>query len=236
MTTSSNDAVSADVAENLTAVSARIRRAAETAPAGPVPVPELVAVSKTHDAAYVRRALDAGHRVFGENRVQEAVEKWPALKADFPDTVLHLIGPLQTNKVKDAVALFDVIETVDRPKLARRLASEFESSGRRPRCLIQVNTGEEPQKAGIAPGDTDDFVRLCRDDLELPVVGLMCIPPIDQDPAPHFALLAKLAERNGLPVVSMGMSGDYEIAIAMGATHVRVGTAIFGPRKPRPAA
>jgi pyridoxal phosphate enzyme (YggS family) len=172
----------------------------------------------------------AGQRVFGENRVQEAKAKFPALKAAHPDLELHLIGPLQTNKVKDAVALFDVIETVDRPRLAEALAAEMAKTGRRPRCLIEVNTGEEPQKAGILPADVDAFVAACRDDLKLPVAGLMCIPPVDEEPAMHFALLAEMARRNGLAEVSMGMSGDYPVAIRFGATHVRVGTAIFGAR------
>ena len=190
----------------------------------------LVAVSKTHGPEAVAEAVAAGQRVFGENRVQEAKAKFPALKAAHPDLELHLIGPLQTNKVKDAVALFDVIETVDRPKLAEALAAEMAKSGRRPRCLIEVNTGEEPQKAGILPADLDAFVALCRGQLGLPVAGLMCIPPVDEEPAMHFALLAEMARRNGLAEVSMGMSGDYATAIRFGATHVRVGTAIFGAR------
>ena len=192
----------------------------------------LVAVSKTHPAETVAEALEAGQRVFGENRVQEAKAKWPALRQRFAGIELHLIGPLQTNKVKEALALFDVIETVDRPHLAEALATEMVKSGRRPRCLIEVNTGEEPQKAGIAPADVDSFVALCRDRLALPLTGLMCIPPVDEEPAMHFALLAKLAARNGLAEVSMGMSGDYETAIRFGATSVRVGTAIFGSRPP----
>lgn len=190
----------------------------------------LVAVSKTHSEEAIAEAIAAGQRVFGENRVQEAKAKWPALRERHPDIELHLIGPLQTNKVREAVALFDVIETVDRPRLAEALAAEMARCGRKPRCLIEVNTGEEPQKAGIAPADVDAFVALCRDRLGLPIAGLMCIPPVDEEPAPHFALLAKLGARNGLPVVSMGMSGDYELAIRFGATHVRVGTAIFGAR------
>jgi pyridoxal phosphate enzyme (YggS family) len=236
MTTSDNAETAVDVAANLRTVLDHIRTAARDAPGGPVAEPTLVAVSKTHDADHIRLALDAGHRVFGENRVQEAQGKWPELKAAYPDTVLHLIGPLQSNKVKDAVALFDVIETIDRPKLARRVAAELAASGRAVRCFIQVNTGEEPQKAGVVPQDADAFIARCRDEFGLPVDGLMCIPPVDDDPAPHFALLAKIAVRNGLKSLSMGMSGDYEVAIAMGATHVRVGTAIFGPRRPYPAA
>ena len=195
----------------------------------------LVAVSKTHPAEAVEEALAAGQRVFGENRVQEAKAKFPALRDRFPDLELHLIGPLQTNKVKDAVALFDVIQTVDRPKLAEALAAEMARSGRRPRCLIEVNTGEEPQKAGIPPAELEAFLAACRGTWNLPVTGLMCIPPVDEEPAMHFALLADMARRAGLPEVSMGMSGDYETAIRFGATHVRVGTAIFGAR-PYPAA
>ena len=195
----------------------------------------LVAVSKTHSSDAVEEALAAGQRVFGENRVQEAKAKFPDLKARFTDLELHLIGPLQTNKVKDAVALFDVIETVDRPKLAQALAEEMAKSGRRPRCLIEVNTGEEPQKAGIHPAELDSFLAACRDQWGLPVTGLMCIPPADEEPAMHFALLAEMARRNGLSEISMGMSGDFETAIRFGATHVRVGTAIFGAR-PSPAA
>ncbi len=195
----------------------------------------LVAVSKTHPAEAVAEALAAGQRVFGENRVQEAKGKFPDLKADFPDLELHLIGPLQTNKVKDAVALFDVIQTLDRPKLAEALAEEMAKSGRRPRCLIEVNTGEEPQKAGIPPAEVESFLADCRDRLGLPVTGLMCIPPVDEEPAMHFALLSEMARRLGLAEVSMGMSGDFETAIRFGATHVRVGTAIFGSR-PYPAA
>lgn len=199
----------------------------------------LVAVSKTHPAEAVAEALAAGQRVFGENRVQEAKGKFPELKARFPDLELHLIGPLQTNKVKDAVALFDVIQTLDRPKLAEALAEEMARSGRRPRCLIEVNTGEEPQKAGIPPAAVESFLADCRDRLGLPVTGLMCIPPVDEEPAMHFALLAEMARRLGLAEVSMGMSGDFETAVRFGATHVRVGTAIFGARPypaPEPAA
>jgi pyridoxal phosphate enzyme (YggS family) len=190
----------------------------------------LVAVSKTHGIRAVRAALAAGQRIFGENRVQEAASKFPQLRADYPDLLLHLIGPLQTNKVKDAVALFDVIETVDRPKLAAELAKEMQKSGRRPRCYIQVNIGNEPQKAGVAPHDVSALLALSRDDYRLPVVGLMCIPPADRDPAPYFAEMAALAKSHHLPILSQGMSGDYPAAISAGATHVRVGTAIFGAR------
>lgn len=190
----------------------------------------LIAVSKTHPAEAVRAALAAGCRVFGENRVQEAEAKYPALKAEFPDLELHLIGPLQTNKVKKAVALFDAIQTVDRPSLAEALAKELARARKRLALYIEVNTGEEPQKAGVAPAEADAFIRRCRDELKLPIVGLMCIPPADEEPAPHFALLKKIAERNGLARLSMGMSADYPVAVQFGATEVRVGTAIFGAR------
>ena len=191
----------------------------------------LVAVSKTRPAESIRPVLEAGHRVFGENRVQEAEGKWPQLKEDFPDTRLHLMGPLQSNKVRNAIALFDVIETVDRPKLARALARIMDETGCRPDCMIQINTGEEEQKAGISPLGADDFIQLCRSELGLPVRGLMCIPPFEEEPSMHFALLAKIAERNGLLELSMGMSADYPTAVRFGATHVRVGTAIFGVRQ-----
>ncbi|HEY3910890.1 MAG TPA: YggS family pyridoxal phosphate-dependent enzyme [Stellaceae bacterium] len=217
------------IAANLAAVSGRIEAAARAAgrPGNSV---ALVAVSKTHPAAAVREALEAGHRVFGENRVQEAEAKYPALREAFPDLALHLVGPLQTNKVRDAVALFDVIESLDRPRLAEALAREMERSGRRPPCLIEVNTGEEAQKSGVLPQAADDFVGECRDRLGLPVKGLMCVPPLDDNPAPHFALLREIARRTGLDLLSMGMSADFETAIRFGATHVRVGTAIFGAR------
>jgi PLP dependent protein len=178
----------------------------------------------------VREALAAGHRVFGENRVQEAQAKYPALREAFPDLTLHLIGPLQTNKVRDAVALFDVIESVDRPRLAESLAREMDRSGRRLPCLIEVNTGEETQKSGVMPAAADDFIVECRDRLNLPVVGLMCVPPLDDEPSPHFALLREIGRRTDLRLLSMGMSADFETAIRFGATHVRVGTAIFGAR------
>ena len=215
---------------NLAAVEGRIEAAARAAGrvAGSV---ALVAVSKTHPADSVRAALKAGHRVFGENRVQEALTKFPALRREFPDLVLHLIGPLQTNKVKDAVAHCDVIETVDRPRLAEALAGEFGRSGRRLPCFIEVNTGEEPQKAGVAPKSADAFIADCRDRLGLPIIGLMCVPPEHEEPALHFALLREIARRNGLDKLSIGMSADFETAIRFGATHVRVGTAIFGARR-----
>lgn len=190
----------------------------------------LVAVSKTFDAASIRPVVDAGQRVFGENRVQEAQGKWPALKADFPDLDLHLIGPLQSNKTKEAVALFDVIETVDREKIAAELAKEIARQGKAPKLYVQVNTGSEPQKAGIEPTEAVAFVRRCRDVHGLAIEGLMCIPPADENPGPHFALLEKLAREADVEKLSMGMSGDYETAIAFGATSVRVGSAIFGSR------
>lgn len=217
------------IAANLAAVRQRIEAAARAASRAPDSV-TLVAVSKTHPAASVRAALAAGHRTFGENRVQEALVKYPQLRDEFPGLALHLIGPLQTNKVRDAVANFDVIETVDRPRLAQALADEMERTGRRPPCLIEVNTGEEPQKAGVMPAEADRFIDECRTRFGLPVIGLMCVPPLDEEPAPHFALLREIARRHGLEILSMGMSADFEKAIRFGATHVRVGTAIFGAR------
>jgi pyridoxal phosphate enzyme (YggS family) len=190
----------------------------------------LVAVSKTFDAPAIKPLLEAGHRVFGENRVQEAEGKWPELKAEFPGTELHLIGPLQSNKARQAVALFDVIETVDRDKIAAELASEIARQGRSPAFYVQVNTGSEPQKAGIEPGETVAFVKRCREVHGLAIGGLMCIPPADENPGPHFALLEKLAREAGVERLSMGMSADYELAVAFGATSVRVGSAIFGGR------
>ena len=218
------------IADRLAAVKAQIAAAAAAAGRDPREV-RLVAVAKTHGAEAVEAALVAGQRLFGENRVQEAQGKYPALKQRFPDLMLHLIGPLQTNKVKEAVALFDAIESVDRVKLADALAKEMARAGRRPQCFVQVNTGEEPQKAGIPPREADAFVAYCRDELGLPVVGLMCIPPVEEEPSPHFALLREIARRNGLASLSMGMSADFELAIRLGATHVRVGTAIFGARE-----
>ena len=216
-------------ADRLAEVRQRIADAARGAGRDPADI-TLVAVSKTHGADRVREMLDAGQRVFGENRVQEAQEKFPDLKSAYPDLELHLIGPLQTNKARDAVALFDVIQSVDRDRIAAALAKEMVHLGRRPACYIQVNTGEEPQKAGVAPADIDAFVATCRDTHKLPIVGLMCIPPVDEEPALHFALLTKIAARNGLSRVSMGMSADYETAVRLGATHVRVGSALFGAR------
>jgi len=216
------------IAENLADILARIASARKAA-IRPAPATRLVAVSKTVAEAGIREALAAGQRLFGENRVQEAQAKFPQLKAGFPDLELHLIGPLQTNKVKEAAALFDVIQTLDRPKLADALAAERDKAGRCPRLFLQVNTGEEEQKAGAAPRETADLIAYVRK-LDLPLVGLMCIPPVADDAAPHFALLAKLAGDNGLDRLSMGMSGDFELAVKFGATHVRVGTAIFGAR------
>jgi pyridoxal phosphate enzyme (YggS family) len=190
----------------------------------------LIAVTKTYGAELIRPLLAAGHREFGENRVQEALVKYPDLRREFPDLVLHLIGPLQSNKTREAIELFDVIQTLDRPKLAEALAAERARGAKLPRLLVQVNTGEEPQKAGLAPRDLEDFFTNVCKKLDLAVEGLMCIPPADEPPGPHFALLAKLAKTHGLPVLSMGMSGDFETAAALGATHVRVGSAIFGTR------
>ncbi|MCX7305725.1 MAG: YggS family pyridoxal phosphate-dependent enzyme [Hyphomicrobiales bacterium] len=190
----------------------------------------LVAVSKTFEAAAIRPVIEAGQRVFGENRVQEAQGKWPDMKAEFPDIELHLIGPLQSNKAREAVSLFDVIETIDREKIAAELAKEIARQGRSPRLYVQVNTGSEAQKAGIEPRDAVAFVKRCRETHGLAIEGLMCIPPAEENPGPHFALLAKLAKEAGVDKLSMGMSGDYELAVAFGATSVRVGSAIFGTR------
>ena len=190
----------------------------------------LVAISKMFGADAIAPVIAAGQRVFGENRVQEAKAKWPALTARHPGIELHLVGPLQSNKAKDAVALFDAIHSVDRPSLAEALARECARQARRPTLFVEINTGEEPQKAGVLPEDTDAFVKTCRESYGLDIAGLMCIPPADEPPAPHFALTAKIAHRNGLKLLSMGMSADFPLAIAFGATHVRVGTAIFGAR------
>ena len=190
----------------------------------------LIAVSKTFAADAIVPVVEAGQRVFGENRVQEAKAKWPGLMSSYPGLALHLIGPLQSNKAKEAVALFDAIHSVDRPSICEALAKEIESQKRRPLLFVQLNTGEEPQKAGVAPTEADAFIAACRDKYGLPISGLMCIPPVNDAPAPHFALAAKIAARNGLTGLSMGMSADYAIAIQFGATHVRVGSAIFGHR------
>jgi pyridoxal phosphate enzyme (YggS family) len=221
----------AAVAANLSAVRGTIAANARQARRDPAAV-TLVAVSKQQPDARIEAALAAGQRVFGENRVQEAAQRWAHRRAAFPDLRLHLIGPLQTNKVKEAVALFDVIETVDRPKLVEALAAEVKKSGRTPAFLVQVNTGEEPQKAGVIP-DALPALLVCCAANGLAVDGLMCIPPVEEDPALHFALLADTAKRHGLKTLSMGMSEDYEVAVRFGATHVRVGSALFGARSPR---
>ena len=218
-----------DLQDRLEDVRSRMRKAAAEASRKPEAV-TLVAVSKTFDAEAIRPAIAAGQRVFGENRVQEAQGKWPGLREETAGIELHLIGPLQSNKAAEAVALFDVIETVDREKIARALADEMKKQGRALRLYVQVNTGLEPQKAGIAPDDTVAFVAFCREELGLTIEGLMCIPPADENPGPHFALLAKIAARNGVAKLSMGMSDDFETAIRFGATSVRVGSALFGAR------
>jgi hypothetical protein len=218
-----------DVADNIKAIRAGIDQAARAIGRDPAQV-ALIAVSKKQPDARVQAALDAGHRVFGENRVQEAQGRWTERRQQVPDLELHLVGALQSNKAKEAVELFDAIHSVDRESVAKALAKEIEKQGRRPALFVQINTGEEAQKAGIAPGDADAFIAWCRDELDLPIVGGMCLPPVDEEPAPHFALLAKIAARNGLSQLSMGMSGDYETAVQLGATHVRVGSALFGER------
>ncbi len=225
--TSINKAMS--IADNLVHVYERIEKAAQNVDRDTSAV-HLVAVSKKQPMEKIQAALDAGHRCFGENRVQEAQEHWSTIKPNYPDLRLHLIGPLQTNKVKEAVALFDVIESLDREKLARALAKEMEKQGKILPCFVQVNTGEEAQKAGIIPADLPDFLTFCRGECGLDIRGLMCIPPIDEPPALHFAFLAKLAQENDVTGLSMGMSSDFEKAIPLGATYVRVGTGIFGER------
>jgi pyridoxal phosphate enzyme (YggS family) len=222
-------AMTVTLAANLDALRRRIEAAAR-ASGRSAAVVTLVAVSKTHPAALVEAAIAAGQRVFGENRVQEAQTKYPTLKARFPDLRLHLVGPLQTNKVKEAVALFDVIETVDRPKLAEALAKEMARQGRSLECLVEVNVGAEPQKSGVLPDAADAFIADCHTRWKLNLRGLMCIPPDGRDPTPYFDQLAVIAKRTGLAELSMGMSADFEQAIACGATFVRVGTAIFGKR------
>lgn len=219
----------AEVQANLAAVKARIAAAAREAGREPAEV-TLVAVTKTHPATTISAAIAAGQRVFGENRVQEAAAKWPALKDAHPDVRLHLIGPLQRNKVRRAVGLFDVIESVDREEVARAIAAASAELGRTPDIFIQVNTGEEAQKSGVAPAEADALIARCRDECGLPVKGLMCVPPVDEEPSLHFALLASIARRNGLAELSMGMTADFEIAVRFGATLVRVGSAIFGAR------
>jgi pyridoxal phosphate enzyme (YggS family) len=221
--------LSADSPHGLAAVQQEVARACKEARRDPASV-TLIAVSKTFAADAILPIIAAGQRVFGENRVQEAKGKWPALTQANPGLRLHLIGPLQSNKAKEAVALFDAIHSVDRTSICEALAKEINSQGKQPELFVQINTGEEPQKAGVAPQDADTFIAACRENYGLQVSGLMCIPPVDQAPAPHFALCAKIAERNGLSNLSMGMSADFATAIQMGATHVRVGSAIFGTR------
>ncbi|MGH1419581.1 MAG: YggS family pyridoxal phosphate-dependent enzyme [Hyphomicrobiaceae bacterium] len=217
------------VPTGLIEVKARLATAAKDVGRDPSDV-GLIAVSKTFAAEDIRPVLEAGHRHFGENRVQESQGKWPELKAEYPDVTLHLIGPLQSNKAADAVALFDVIHSVDRPKIARALAKEMSAQNRDLQLFVQVNTGEEGQKAGIMPADVHGFVAMCRDELGLKISGLMCIPPVEEEPAIHFAFLKKLADEVGVTGLSMGMSSDFETAAQLGATHVRVGSAIFGAR------
>ena len=227
--TPSNEHAPTGIVARLTDVRAKVARAARDHGRDPAAV-TLVCVSKTFPAEAIVPVLEAGERVFGENRVQEAQGKWPSLRERFPGAEVHLIGPLQSNKAEDAVALFDVIETVDRPKIAAALAAAIGKVGRRPRLFMQVNTGAEPQKAGVLPGDADAFLAMCRDAHGLTIEGLMCIPPVDDQASPHFALLAAIAARNGVAKLSMGMSADYDLGIQLGATHVRVGSAIFGAR------
>jgi pyridoxal phosphate enzyme (YggS family) len=217
------------ISDNLAALRTRIDRSARASGYDPDHI-ALVCVSKSQPSAVIDVALASGERVFGENRVQEALSKWPPLRARCPGVELHLIGPLQTNKVHEAVGLFDVIETLDRPKLADAIAKEFKGTPHRPKLFIQVNTGREAQKAGILPEDADEFIAYCRKKCGLQIEGLMCIPPLNEQASPHFALLAMIARRNEIGSLSMGMSEDFELAIQLGATHVRVGSAIFGPR------
>ena len=220
-TMSAQDRLSA-VQENIAETAREVRRSPDDI--------KLIAVSKTFAADAIRPVLEAGQRIFGENRVQEAQGKWPEMRADFPDVDLHLIGPLQSNKTKDAVTLFDAIHTVDRPKIAKAIADEMRAQEKQLQLYVQVNTGEEEQKAGVMPADAKSFVEMCRNELKLDIAGLMCIPPIDEEPALHFAFLSKLAQETGLEGLSMGMSADFDTAIKFGATHVRVGSAIFGSR------
>ena len=229
MTTENSSPLTAPLPTGLSAVEQEIAQACREARRDRSSV-TLVAVSKTFDADTILPVIEAGQRVFGENRVQEAKAKWPGLLSAYPGIALHLIGPLQSNKAKEAVALFDAIHSVDRPSICEALAKEFDSQKRRPQLFVQLNTGEEPQKAGVAPSEADGFIASCREKYRLPISGLMCIPPVNDAPAPHFALTAKIAARNGLNNLSMGMSADFAIAIALGATHVRIGTAIFGKR------
>lgn len=219
----------ATIATNLKDIQSRILVAAKKAGRDPADI-TLVGVSKFQPAEAVQEALDAGLRHFGENRIQEAAEKWPPMLADHADSTLHFLGNLQSNKAAQAVNLFHVIHSLDRPKLAKALAAEMASQGVQRPCFIQVNTGEEPQKAGVLPGEASDFITYCRDELALPVIGLMCVPPVDANAALHFAFLADLAKRHDLEKLSMGMTADFELAIGQGATHIRVGSAIFGAR------
>jgi hypothetical protein len=221
--------------EGLETVREAIRRAASDYDRDPAGI-TLVAVSKTFPAEAIEPVLAAGQRVFGENYVQEAKAKWPALRQRYPDVELHMIGPLQSNKAREAVELFDVIHTLDRPSLAEALAKEIAKQGKRPRLLVQVNTGDEPQKGGVVPGEVDAFLETCRTTYGLEVEGLMCIPPAGDPPSPHFALLNTIAGRHGMKTLSMGMSADFDEAIQLGATHVRVGSAIFGARSYAPKA
>jgi hypothetical protein len=214
-------------------VQSRIAAAAEAAKRDPASV-HLVAVTKTFDAEHILPVLEAGHRRFGENRVQEAKGKWPALRQRFPGIELHLIGSLQSNKAREAVELFDAIHTIDRPKIAQAVAGEMARQGKRLQLFIEVNTGEEPQKGGVMPKEAAGLLRLCREELKLEIAGLMCIPPVDEEPGIHFAFLAKLGQELGLEELSMGMSADFETAVAFGATYVRVGSQIFGHRAPQP--
>lgn len=222
-----------DPAKNLQEIVQQCAEAAVKANRDPASV-TVIGVSKVHGPERIVPVLEAGHRVFGENRVQEAQGKWPALQAQFPETELHLVGPLQTNKVPEALALFNVLHSLDRPKLAQKIRTEIDKGARAPALFVQVNTGEEEQKSGVLPGEADAFIRHCRDDLGLNVIGLMGLPPVDEEPALHFSLLAKIAERNKLEKLSMGMTADFETAIALGATHIRIGTALFGERPKRP--
>jgi pyridoxal phosphate enzyme (YggS family) len=226
------DTAAQDIASSLAGVQREVAEACREAKRDPSAV-TLIAVSKTFGADAIEEAIAAGQRVFGENRVQETKAKWPALRERHAGLHLHLIGPLQSNKAKEAVALFDAIHSVDRPSICEALAKEIGKQGRAPQLFVEINTGAEPQKAGILPEHADAFLRACRDNYGLPITGLMCIPPFDEAPAPHFALTAKIAARNGLTLLSMGMSADFATAIAFGATHVRVGSAIFGGR-PKP--
>jgi pyridoxal phosphate enzyme (YggS family) len=229
MTTETTTPTASSWAGGLAAVEQEIVRACKDARRERASV-TLIAVSKTFGADAISPVIGAGQHVFGENRVQEAKAKWPGLMSAYPGIALHLIGPLQSNKAKEAVALFDAIHSVDRPSICEALAKEMKSQGRRPELFVQINTGEEPQKAGIAPSEADAFIAACNEKYGLPISGLMCIPPVDEAPAPHFALTAKIAARNGLKNLSMGMSADFATAIQFGATHVRVGSAIFGHR------